>query len=601
MKDLRQFIQALEKEKEIVTIEEPVDVNLELAEIHRRVIAADGPALFFRRPHLNGKPYNFPAVSNLFGSSKRIDLAFGKNPKNFIEGLVKMAQEPPSPALLWKNRKLLFSLKNIGMKRNQKGAVLENSGDISLDDIPLVKQWDKDGGFFITLPLVYTEDPHKPVHNLGMYRMQRHNSMETGMHWQIHKGGGFHYQQARSLGQDLAATIFIGGPPALILSAIAPLPENVGELLLASLLMQNRMPLTQNMENGYPLISTAEFAIVGRVDKQETRPEGPFGDHYGYYSLQHPYPVFKAQKIYHRKDAIYPLTIVGKPIQEDFFVGDYLQELLSPLFPMVMPGIQDLWSYGETGYHSLSAAVVKERYPREAIGSAFAIFGQGQLTLTKFLLMLDESIDLKNFKKVFSYILERADFKKDLMIFDQLSMDTLDYTGPEVNKGSKALLMGIGEPIRKLNAQIPALPPWVQKAAIFVPGCLVIETGKSFSAEKMSPQDMISELSKHAPKWPLFILADDAEKTVRGNGRFLWTVFTRFEPAADIYASKVDPIRNAMRLHEPLLWDCRMKPNYPDELFCDENTFRIVSDKWQNYFPQGMEMGDSQNGHLDRL
>ena len=255
--------------------------------------------------------------------------------------------------------------------------------------MPALQLWPEDGGPFVTLPLVYTEHPDGHGHNLGMYRMQVHGPATTGMHWQIGKGGGFHYQLAEQRGQALPVTVFLGGPPALMLSAIAPLPENVPELLLASLIAGRRLPLVEGAAP-HPLVADAEFALIGEVAPHVRQPEGPFGDHYGYYSLQHDYPVFNVRRLAHRHDAIYPATVVGKPRQEDFFIGDLLQDLLSPLFPLVMPAVSQLWSYGETGYHSLAAAVVKERYRREAMSSAFRILGEGQLSLTKFLLLTDQ-------------------------------------------------------------------------------------------------------------------------------------------------------------------------------------------------------------------
>ena len=223
-----------------------------------------------------------------------------------------------------------------------------------LDELPVLTTWQEDGGPFITLPLVYTENPVTKKHNLGIYRMQVYDAQTTGLHWQIQKGGGFHYTEAERLGQSLPVTVFLGGPPALILAAIAPLPEDVPELVLASLLAGEKLKMTKNPLGGaHRLAAEAEFALVGKARPGKRRPEGPFGDHYGYYSLQHDYPVFEVDAVFHRRDAIYPATVVGKPRQEDFFIGDYLQQLLSPLFPLVMPGVRDLWTYGETGFHSL--------------------------------------------------------------------------------------------------------------------------------------------------------------------------------------------------------------------------------------------------------
>jgi UbiD family decarboxylase len=332
------------------------------------------------------------------------------------------------------------------------------TNDVRLDRLPALTCWPEDGGPFITLPLVYTTHPDRPGHNLGMYRMQIYDARSTGMHWQIGKGGGYHYAVAEGRGQTLPATVFLGGPPALILSAIAPLPENVPELMLASLIAGRRLPQVHG--NGpHPLLADAEFALLGEVPPRLRRPEGPFGDHYGYYSLQHDYPVFQVQRLAHRHDAIFPATVVGKPRQEDFFIGDLLQELLSPLFPLVMPAVEKLWSYGETGYHSLAAAVVKQRYKREAMASAFRILGEGQLSLTKFLLVTDRYVDVKNFRATFEHILARTHVETDLYVFSNLSMDTLDYTGPTVNEGSKGVWLGLGDPVRELPRQFNGTAP----------------------------------------------------------------------------------------------------------------------------------------------
>ncbi len=272
---------------------------------------------------------------------------------------------PPKPRELWKYRDMAMTGLKLGTKNVRNAPVLERKqSPVDLEKIPFLQLWPEDGGHFVTLPLVYTESPVSGKHNLGIYRMQRYDKTTTGIHWQIGKGGGFHYFEAEKLNKPLPVTVFLGGSPAMIISAIAPLPEDVPELILASLLADGKIATAKNPlgEDRHKLIAEAEFAICGSVAPHVTKPEGPFGDHYGYYSLDHDYPVFTADAVFHRKDAIYPATVVGKPRQEDFFIGDYLQELLSPLFPVVMPAVRDLWSYGETGFHSLAAAVVKERY-----------------------------------------------------------------------------------------------------------------------------------------------------------------------------------------------------------------------------------------------
>jgi UbiD family decarboxylase len=598
--DLRSFLDRLRQRGDLATIDAPVACDLEAAEIHRRVIAAGGPALLFT--NLDGRGGR--AVTNLFGRADRVELAFGRGPAEFVQRLAALPHEliPPSPARLWRQRDLLGRMRRWGLRRTRRAPVKEvATRPPRATEMPLLRTWERDGGAFITLPLVYTEHPDGPAAgapNLGMYRMQRYDDAHFGMHWQIGKGGGYHYQVAEGRGVGLDVNVFLGGPPALILAAVAPLPENVPELMLASLLADERLPLTRADGLALPMVASCEYVLAGRVPPRERRPEGPFGDHYGYYSLQHDYPVFHVDTIFSRRDAILPATVVGKPRQEDFYIGDYLQELLSPIFPLVMPNVRDLWSYGETGYHSLSAAVVKQRYKREAMAAAFRILGEGQLSLTKFLLVLDEAHDLKNFPSTLEHVLARCDFRTDLYVFSNLSMDTLDYTGPEVNEGSKGVLLGVGDPIRELPREFAsALPPRVRRAEVFCAGCLVLEaepgTDKTDDLNRIVGDPRVTD-------WPLLVLVDDAAQAVRSPFNFLWVTFTRFEPAADIHAAGLDVVRQHISYQPPILIDARLSPGFPDELFCDESTAARVKTRWKEYFPDGgVEMGDSDRAHLD--
>jgi 3-polyprenyl-4-hydroxybenzoate decarboxylase len=416
-----------------------------------------------------------------------------------------------------------------------------------------------------------------------MYRIQRYDKTTTGIHWQIHKGGGFHYHEAEKLNQSLPVTIFLGGAPAMILSAIAPLPEDVPELMLASLLAGNKIEMAKNpIENGHRLIAQAEFAICGKVAPHLRKPEGPFGDHYGYYSLTHDYPIFDATAVYHRKDAIYPATVVGKPRQEDFFIGDYLQELLSPLFPLVMPAVKDLWSYGETGFHSLAAAVVKERYSREALGAGFRILGEGQLSLTKFLLLTDKPQNLRDFKSLFEHILERVNWESDFFIFDRTSFDTLDYASGKINHGSKAMLVGVGEAIRDLKREFTgALPVGIKAAKVFCGGCLVL-AGTEYEKDK-TLAERVAKLNNFND-FQVVVLHDKIEFADAAD-KFLWATWTRFNPSTDIYAKENVVKNNHISYHSPIVIDARMKPWYPKEVEPREDIVQLVDSRWREYFP----------------
>ncbi len=582
-KNLRSFIQALQKEDEIVEIPAEVDPYLEIAEIHRRVIEQQGKALLFK----NVKGSNFPVVTNLFGTAKRIDLAFGKKPPELVKKAVQMIEVllPPKPKELWKFRNLALTALKLGTKKVKRAPVLEVCDKpANLSELPLLQLWHEDGGSFITLPLVYTESPRSGKHNLGMYRIQRYDAQTAGIHWQIHKGGGFHYFEAEQKNESLPVTIFLGGAPAMILSAIAPLPEDVPELVLASVLAGGKIETVKNpLPNHHRLISEAEFAICGRVAPHKRRPEGPFGDHYGYYSLKHDYPIFQAEAVFHRKDAIYPATVVGKPRQEDFFIGDYLQELLSPLFPLVMPAVLDLWSYGETGFHSLAAAVVKERYGREALGAGFRILGEGQLSLTKFLLLTDKPQNLRDFKSLFEYILERVNWESDFFIFDRTSFDTLDYASGKINHGSKAMLVGVGEAKRELKREFNGkLPNYIKRAEVFCSGCIVVE-GNDYASDNEAGQ-RIAE-SGEFDNWQIVVLHDSIE-FAKSAEKFLWATWTRFNPSTDIYAKEIKVVNNHIIYTAPIVIDARIKPWYPAEVEVREDVAKLVDKRWREYFPE---------------
>lgn len=579
-RSVTEFIEVLRREHELVEISCEVDPYLEVAEIHRRIIDRGGPALLFSRV----KGADFPLVTNLFGTTRRVDLAFGGRPEQLMREVAALPHTmiPPSLSKVWEHRRTFTDLARVGLSRRRFDSSLIVDTPPRLGRLPMLTSWPLDGGPFITLPLVYTEHPETGVHNLGMYRIQRYDDDTTGLHCQIGKGGGYHLGVAKARGEPLPVNIVVGGPPALILSAIAPLPENVPELLLASLVLGERMPLNDNPLGPLPLVPTAEFTLVGEVVPGEMRPEGPFGDHYGYYSLQHDYPVFRCKGLIRRPGAVYPATVVGKPRQEDFFIGEYLQRLLSPLFPVVMPQVRDLWSYGETGFHALASAVVHERYERESLQSAFRILGEGQLALTKFLLLLDSPVDLTDFRRVLEAVLARADFRQDLFIFSNTAMDTLDYTGPRVNHGSKGVLIGCGKPKRELPREYRGTPSTrVRKVRPFCAGCLVVETA-SFETNTTLAAEIAREES--FASWPLVVVVDDLEATLSNSSSFLWTVFTRFEPAADIYAAQTTTLRHHLSYTPPIVIDARFKPWYPAVVECDSATQQLVDKRWREYF-----------------
>jgi len=593
--NLHAYLTELRRRRDVVEVAAPVDADQEIAEIHRRVIAAGGPALLFT--NVKGSP--FPVATNLFGTTDRVNLAFGPRPSKFVRDAAEFALHalPPTPAKLWGARGLAAQAVGIGMKTVADAPVLEVRERPMLSKVPLLKLWPEDGGHFVTLPLVLTTHPTDGKPNLGMYRIQRFDDRTTGIHWQIGKGGGFHYAEAERLGKALPLTLMAGGPPALMLGAIAPLPEGIPELLLSSMVLGKRLPVARVKGWPHPIPAEVDFAFLGHVPPRVRRPEGPFGDHYGYYSLAHPYPVFRVKRTLRRRNAIWPATVVGKPRQEDFFLGDYLQDLLSPLFPLVMPSVQSLWSYGETGFHSLSAAVVRDRYHREAMMSAFRILGEGQLSLTKFLFVTDTPMDLRDFPRVLEHMLARVRWETDLFVFSNISMDSLDYAGPEVNKGSKGVLLGLGPAIRQLPGAFDGTPTsGVRDVRAFCPGCLVVGGG-SYAEDKDLPARVAADPAFR--DWQLVVLCDRPGQAAASTLNFLWTAFTRFNPATDLHSASQRIVQGHIAYSGPVVLDARMKPWYPNEVFAAPAVARQVDERWKEYFPSGgVEMGSSDLGHL---
>jgi UbiD family decarboxylase len=565
----------LRREGELLDVQLPLSPALVIPEIQRRVVAQGGPALLFHRPGQS----RFPLACNLYGSEKRIELAFGRRPEKAIRDLADLlASLPPGMMDLWRKRATLGNLARVGMRRVRRPPVLRETL-ASLAELPVPTCWPADGGPFFTLPLVYTEHPATGKGNLGMYRLQVQGERQTGMHIQIHRGAGNHLHAAESRGQDLPALVFLGGPPALTLAAIAPLPEDVPELLFASFVMGSTLAVSRPHQiSSLPVVAEADFMLAGIIPAEVRMGEGPFGDHYGYYSLRHDFPIFRLHHIAHRSDAVFPATVVGRPPQEDHFLALYLQRLLAPLFPLVLKGVRDVFAYEESGVHSLAAAVVHERYPREAFTAALRVLGEGQLSLTKVLMVSEAELDPREFRSFLQHVLARMDPSRDLHILAHTSMDTLDYTGPTINRGSKAILLGLGEARFPLCESTPAsaVHPHCKAARLYCPGVLVLSTAPFAAEAKLAT--ILQDLPTLQP-YRLVVLADDADSFCASDGDFLWHTFTRLEPSSDIHGQAV-LWQNHVAFKAPIVFDCRMKPGYPPILEVDEETRQTVDRIW---------------------
>jgi UbiD family decarboxylase len=585
--DLRVFLDELDAAGDLVRVKAPVDPNQEITIIQHRVMArGGGPALLFE--NIKGSPYRL--VSNLFGTMERVERIFGGDPARVGEGLLGLAERllPPSLTGLWKARSDLLPLTKARFRRVGAGPVLEtNTAPARLDRLPVLTCWPEDGGPFFTLPLVHTRDPETGQGNLGMYRLQRFGLAETGMHWQIEKGGGFHFHRAAELGRPLPVSVFLGGPPALIIAAIAPLPEGIDERLLAAYLSGEPLKVIARKETGHLIPAAAEFVLEGTVTAGDIRWEGPFGDHFGHYSNAADYPVYRVDRVLARKDAIYPATVVGKPVQEDYHIGVALAAMSVPLLKLIRPAVADLWAFPETGFHPLAAMAVKERYPKEALKHTLGMLGEGQVSLTKVMVTTGPQVNLRDFKSVSEALWRHLDTETGLHLLAPTAQDTLDFTGPRMNTGSRLILLAVGDETAPLRSAPPPPPPaaealdgHVRVVASFGPAFLLVQVDDSLG----DLEDLRDTLAQHPQTRPyLFhvILSDDVD--LKDPIQTLWAWFTRFDPLADLYPARRDIQANRLILQPPILIDARWKKGYPKPVAFDPAVESRVMARWSEF------------------
>lgn len=570
---LKDCVDDLAATGQLVRIDDEVDPRLEAAAIHRRVCAAKGPAVYYARL----KGCRFPAVSNLFGTLARTRFLF-RDTLKAVERLIALRIDPT--AVLRRPGQALAAIPaawHALPKSVRTGPVIAH--ETNVDALPQIVCWPDDGGPFITLPQVYTEDPDAPGwrrSNLGMYRVQLSGNQyatnrEVGLHYQIHRGIGVHHTAARRRGEALRVSISVGGPPALAVAAVMPLPEGVPELTFAGALGGRRVRLVAGSTSGGRTTSAfpaeADFVITGTVDPERTLPEGPFGDHLGYYAKVHDFPVLTVDQVFHRAGAIWPFTVVGRPPQEDTSFGAFIHELTGPVIPTVIAGIHGVHAVDAAGVHPLLLALGSERYtpyaeagrPQELLTQANAILGQGQMSLAKYLLIAakndDPSLDLHDIAGFFGHILRRIDWRRDLHFQTETTIDTLDYSGSGLNAGSKVVWAAVGPPRRELPTSLPGDPSELRLGDGFrdprvaMPGVLVI-SGPPFDTTdaigrfcaRFMPDDAIN-------RWPLIVVVDDADFAAKTLNNFLWTTFTRSNPAVDL--------RGIVKFTENKHWGCR--------------------------------------------
>ena len=590
-KSLAACVADLERHKMLKRIECELDPSLDIAAVQRRVYRAGGPALLFT----NVKGCRFPMLGNLFGTLERTRFIF-RDALRDIELLtdlkVNSVEVMRQPTRL---RHLPRALAHLFPRRVTTGPVVTR--ETTIERLPQLKSWPDDGGAFVTLPQVYSEDPEKPgwrFSNLGMYRVQLSGgkyqpNREVGLHYQLHRGIGLHHATARKNDSQLKVNIIVGGPPALAVAAVMPLPEGLPELSFAGLLGGRRLTLVQP-QGCLPIPAAADFCICGTIIDEKLLPEGPFGDHLGYYSLVHDFPVVRVEKVYHRPGAIWPFTSVGRPPQEDTVFGKFIHELTGSLIPSVLPGVAGVHAVDAAGVHPLLLVLGSERYlpyekrrePRELLTQASAILGQGQLSLAKYLLIAAQEdnprLNLNDLPAFFRHLLERVDWRRDLHFQTRTTIDTLDYSGSGFNRGSKVVIAAVGDKKRDLQEKWPlewGLAGGFSEPRLVLPGIAVIKgpvcRNESRSQARSAMKKLLRGLAQNHPQegLPLLVVVDDSGFTARTLNNFLWVTFTRSDPALDIYGVRSRVIDKHWGCSGPLLIDARHKEHHAPLLIED--------------------------------
>ncbi|MCU6797549.1 UbiD family decarboxylase [Paenibacillus sp. WQ 127069] len=602
--NLEDCIIDLEKNGHLIRIQEEVDPYLEMAAIHMKVYEAGGPALLFE----NVKGSKFRAVSNLFGTIERSKFIF-RDTWEAVQNVMTLRNDPIQALKnpLTHINTGLAAWKALPMKKSE--SLPTGFQEINISDLPLIQHWPMDGGAFITLPQVYTEDPDKPGimnSNLGMYRVQLSGNdyemnKEVGLHYQIHRGIGIHQDKANKQGVPLKVSIFIGGPPAHTLSAVMPLPEGLSEMTFAGLLGGRRF--RYSYAEGHCISLDADFVITGEIHPGETKPEGPFGDHLGYYSLTHPFPLMKVHKVYAKTDAIWPFTVVGRPPQEDTAFGELIHQLTGDAIKQEIPGVKEVHAVDAAGVHPLLFAIGSERYtpyqsvkqPTEILTIANRILGTGQLSLAKYLFITAEEqqpVDTHHEVDFITYILERIDLHRDIHFYTNTTIDTLDYSGTGLNSGSKVVIAAYGDVKRELCTEVPETLKQLiggGQAHLVMPGVVALQ-GSAFidyANEQLYIQQLCEAIQAKGaiPSCPMIILCDDSPFMSATINNFLWATFTRSNPAKDIYGVN-SYYENKHWACDNMIIDARIKPHHAPPLIADPT----VEQNIERFFAQGASL-----------
>jgi 4-hydroxy-3-polyprenylbenzoate decarboxylase len=594
-KSLQECVDDLEHHGHLVRIKEEVDPFLEMAAIHLRVYDSKGPAILFE----NVKGSKYQAVSNLFGTVERSSFMF----RDTLEKVQLLVEAQGDPMKALKNPFKYWKLPFFAIKALPKKVFRKHFDEIKIEDIPQIQCWPMDGGAFVTLPIVYTEDPDSPgpmKSNIGMYRIQLSGNEyiqneEVGLHYQLHRGIGVHQTKYKALNQPMKVSVIVGGPPANSFSAVMPLPEGMSELTFAGALGNRRFRYFYD-EKDFFLSADADFVITGEVYSGDNKPEGPFGDHLGYYSLKHEFPVMRIHKVYAKKNAIWPFTVVGRPPQEDTSFGDMIHEITGSAIPKEIPGVHEVHAVDAAGVHPLLLVLGSERYtpyyentpPQEILTIANHILGTGQLSLAKWLFIAAKqeniSVSTYDLPQFYKHVLERVNWKRDIHFYTKTTIDTLDYSGSGLNTGSKVVIAAAGQAIRTLSSNVPndfefseiGLPHFI------LPGILSVQ-GPAFTTyanAKNEIEEFATQIENSGiEKWsgiPLIILSDDSVFTAENINNYVWVTYTRSNPSHDMYGVKSFTEYKHWGCEGPLIIDARIKPHHAPPLVKDENVERAI-------------------------
>lgn len=583
----------LEKNGHLIRIKEEVDPHLEMAAIHLRVYDAQGPALLFE----NVKGSKYRAASNIFGTLDRSKFIF-RDTLAQVQQMVQLKNDPM--------KALKSPLKNVGTGLAAiKALPLKNplskpvlADEIRISDLPLIQHWPMDGGAFVTLPQVYTEDIDQPgimKANLGMYRIQLSGNeyemdKEIGLHYQLHRGIGVHQTKANRKGQPLKVSCFVGGPPSHTVSAVMPLPEGLSEMTFAGILGGRRFRYTYR--DGFAISTDADFVITGEVYPGDNKPEGPFGDHLGYYSLTHPFPLMRVHKVYAKKNAIWPFTVVGRPPQEDTSFGQLIHEMTGDAIPNEIPGVKEVHAVDAAGVHPLLLAIGSERYtpympakqPAELLTIANHILGTGQLSLAKFLFITADDtnqLHTHNVQAFMQYLLERIDLTRDVHFYTNTTIDTLDYSGTGINSGSKVVLAAYGEKLRELATEVPAELKDLQgfvNPQVCMPGVVALQANafttyenaaKEIAALNAQLEPQLQTANNKLQTVQIIVIADDSSFTAATLNNYLWVTYTRCNPSHDMHGIGAFTEHKHWGCRGPLVIDARIKPHHAPALVKD--------------------------------